>query len=80
MYDWIGWVATAIVASSYFSKQATTLRRIQGVAALVWLSYGVLIHAMPIIVANAVVAVVAIYSSFRPAGKEQAVVAKAESA
>lgn len=70
MYDWIGWVATAIFAISYFYKQASTLRRIQGLAALLWLAYGVLIHAMPIIVANAVVAAVAVFSSFRSPAKE----------
>jgi len=66
MYDWIGWVASAIFASSYFCKQPGTLRRVQALAALVWMGYGVLIHAMPIIVANLVVAVMALYSSFAP--------------
>jgi hypothetical protein len=63
MLDWIGWLATAIFASSYFSKQPGTLRRIQALAALLWIGYGVLIHALPIIVANVIVAVVALYSS-----------------
>jgi uncharacterized protein with PQ loop repeat len=71
MFDWIGWVASAIFASSYFCKQAAALRRVQGLAALLWLTYGVLIHALPIIVANGVVAAVALYSSFRPPGKNQ---------
>jgi hypothetical protein len=59
----IGWLATAIFASSYFSTRATMLRRVQGLAALVWAVYGVLIHAIPIVVANIVVAGVAIGSS-----------------
>jgi hypothetical protein len=63
MLDWIGWVATAIFASSYFFKQPGTLRRIQALAALFWIGYGVLMHALPIIVANLVVAAVALYSS-----------------
>jgi hypothetical protein len=67
MYDWIGWVASAIFASSYFCKQPGTLRRVQALAALVWMGYGVLIHALPIIVANVVVAAVALYSSLTPA-------------
>ena len=71
MFDWIGWVASAIFASSYFCKQAATLRRVQGLAALLWLTYGVLIHALPIVVANGVDAAVALYSSFRPPGKPQ---------
>ena len=63
MLDWIGWVATAIFACSYFSKEPGTLRRIQALAALFWIGYGVLMHALPIIVANLVVAAVALYSS-----------------
>ena len=65
MLDYIGWVATAIFASSYFCKQPGTLRRIQALAALLWIGYGILIHAAPVIVANLVVAAVALYSSFR---------------
>jgi len=65
MLDWIGWIATAIFASSYFFKRPETLRRIQALAALLWICYGVLIHALPVIVANLVVAAVAVYSSFR---------------
>ena len=66
MLDYIGWLATAIFASSYFCKQPGTLRRIQALAALLWIGYGILIHAAPVIVANLVVAAVALYSSFRP--------------
>jgi hypothetical protein len=65
MLDSIGWLATAIFASSYFFKQPGTLRRVQALAALLWIAYGVLIHALPVIVANLVVAAVALYSSFR---------------
>jgi hypothetical protein len=67
MPDYIGWLATATFASSYFSKHPVRLRRIQALAALLWMSYGVLIHAIPIIMANLIVAVLAIFSSFRPA-------------
>jgi hypothetical protein len=68
MYDWIGWVASAIFASSYFARQPITLRRIQALAALLWMAYGILIHALPIIVANLVVAAMALYSSWAPRG------------
>ena len=67
MPDYIGWLATATFASSYFSKHPARLRRIQALAALLWMSYGVLIHAVPIIVANLIVAVLAVFSSFRRA-------------
>jgi len=67
MPEYIGWLATATFASSYFSKHPARLRRIQALAALLWISYGLLIHAVPVIVANLIVAVLAISSSFRPA-------------
>ena len=65
MLDWLGWLATAVFLTSYFTKQPATLRRIQGLAACLWAVYGVLIHALPVIVANILVAGVAIASSFR---------------
>ena len=71
MNDWIGWVATAMFASSYFCKRPATLRRVQGLAALLWMSYGFLIHALPVIIANMVVAAIALFSSFWPAIRER---------
>src|SRR5438034_2942605 len=63
MPDLVGWLATAIFAISYFCKRTTTLRRVQGIAALAWATYGVLIHSLPIIVANVIVASLAFGSS-----------------
>ncbi len=60
----IGWLATAIFASSYLFRQPLILRRIQAAAALLWVIYGVAIHAMPVVVANLIVAGAALYSSF----------------
>jgi hypothetical protein len=65
MFEWIGWVATATFATSYFCRKPALLRRIQALAALLWIGYGALIHALPVIVANVVVAVFAAYSSLR---------------
>jgi len=64
MLSWIGWVATALFASSYLCKRQVTLRRVQAGAAVLWVIYGLLIHAFPVVVANALVATVALYSSF----------------
>jgi hypothetical protein len=65
MLDWIGYVATAAFASSYFVKRPETLRRVQAFAALLWIGYGVLIHSIPVIVANAIVAGVAVVTAMR---------------
>lgn len=62
---WIGWVATAVFASSYFCREAASLRRVQAAAAVLWVVYGVLIQAAPVIVANLIVAGVALGSSLR---------------
>lgn len=65
MFEWIGWVATAVFAISYLCRQPVLLRRTQAFAALLWIGYGLVIKAPPVIVANAVVAVMAVYSSFQ---------------
>jgi hypothetical protein len=59
----IGWVATAIFVTSYLFKDPTALRRIQALAATLWVAYGVIIHATPVVVANLLVAGIAVYSS-----------------
>ena len=66
MISAIGWLATAIVTSSYFFHNHKTLRALQALGAIVWLTYGVLINSKPVMVANIIVAVVAAYSIFMP--------------
>ena len=63
--SWIGWVATAVFASSYLFKHPVALRRAQGGAAILWVIYGVVIHAFPVVVANLLVASMALYSASR---------------
>ena len=50
--EWVGWSATAVVVSSYFFERANVMRRIQMIGAVMWLSYGVLLSAYPVVVAN----------------------------
>ena len=64
MLAWIGWVATAVFAGSYLCRRPATLRRVQAVAAVLWVAYGVLIQAAPVVVANVIVAGAALWSSF----------------
>jgi hypothetical protein len=61
--DWIGWVATALFLASYACKSQTRLRLTQAAAALVWMAYGVVLQAVPMIVANLLVAAVAVYTT-----------------
>ncbi len=68
MLDLLGWAATGIFAGSYLCRKPGALQRLQAVAAFVWIGYGFLIHARPIVVANVIVVVLAAYSSWRERG------------
>jgi hypothetical protein len=63
--SWIGWVATAVFACSYLFNHPVALRRVQAGAAILWIIYGLMISAMPVVVANLLVALMAVYSSSR---------------
>lgn len=62
MLQWIGWAATAMFAVSYLCKRSSTLRGMQALAAFLWIIYGVTIHAVPVIVANLIVAAMAMFT------------------
>lgn len=62
---WIGWVATAVFATSYFVPRVSMLTKIQAAAACLWIVYGIRIGAFPVIAANVIVAGAALFSSFR---------------
>jgi hypothetical protein len=64
--DWIGWMATAVFASSYLCNDQAQLRRVQALAACMWAVYGAIIGATPVLVANLLVAAMAVWSSLRP--------------
>ena len=65
MLNLLGWAATAVFSASYFFRQPAALRRIQAVAACLWIAYGILIGAFPVVAANVIVAAAAIYSARR---------------
>lgn len=65
MLDGLGWVATALFAGSYFCKTPRAMRRLQASAALLWVGYGIWMNAFPIIVANVIVAALAVYSDWK---------------
>ena len=51
----LGWVATAVFVASYFFAKPAALRAVQMGGAVLWIVYGVLIGAIPVIAANALV-------------------------
>jgi len=68
--EWIGWLATAVFAASYVFKDASTLRKIQAGAAILWVIYGLIIHSSPVVAANVAVAGMALWSSITSRDRE----------
>jgi hypothetical protein len=64
--DALGWTATSVFVASYFLASPRAVRRTQMAGALIWLTYGLLIDARPVIVANVLVAGAAAWSLVRP--------------
>lgn len=60
----LGWLATAVFSASYLFRSGAALRRVQALAALLWIGYGIAIGATPVIVANLIVAAAAFGSAF----------------
>jgi hypothetical protein len=63
----VGWVATAVFVASYFFSRADLLVRVQIAGALLWLVYGVLMRAPPVIAANLLVAGAALWKATQAA-------------
>lgn len=61
----LGWVATAVFVGSYFFSRPSLLRAAQMMGAVLWITYGVLISALPVIVANALVFAAAAWTMLR---------------
>jgi hypothetical protein len=65
MIDYLGWAATAVFVSSYFFDRAEVLRAVQMVGALMWIIYGALLGALPVVAANVLVFAAAAWASIR---------------
>lgn len=61
----VGWAATGVFVVSYFFPRPSQLRAAQMLGALLWLGYGLLIHASPVIVANLLVFGAAAWTTYR---------------
>jgi hypothetical protein len=60
----LGWVATALFCLSYLVP-ARSLLAVQIVAAVLWVGYGALTHAAPVVVSNCIVVTAAGFSLWR---------------
>jgi hypothetical protein len=61
----LGWTATGVFVASYFAARPSLLRAIQMLGALLWVAYGLLIGATPVIVANVLVFSAALWTAVR---------------
>jgi hypothetical protein len=68
----LGWTATAVFVGSYFFGRPSLLRATQMLGATLWITYGVLIKASPIIVANVLVFSAAAWTAFRKSSAQAA--------
>ena len=59
----LGWVATGVFVGSYFFTRPLTLRALQMAGAALWVLYGILIHAIPVVAANALVLAAAAWTT-----------------
>jgi hypothetical protein len=55
MTQTLGWIATTLFVGSYFFKRPALLRAMQMAGAALWIVYGAMIGAIPVVVANGLV-------------------------
>jgi hypothetical protein len=67
----IGWSATAVFTASYFFERPVLLRLFQMAGAALWLAYGVLLGASPVIVANLIVLLAVLLTTVRSQRRAQ---------
>jgi len=65
MTQYLGWAATAVFIASYFFTRPIVLRTVQMAGALMWVTYGALIGAPPVVVANVLVFIAAGWTAMR---------------
>lgn len=63
--DWLGWIATAVFVFSYFCRSPAALRFFQMAGATLWIAYGLIISASPVVVANMLVLSAAAWTTLR---------------
>jgi hypothetical protein len=64
--EYLGWAATAVFVGSYLCRRSDALKRVQMLGALIWVAYGLLIQATPVVAANLLVFSVAGWTLLRP--------------
>jgi hypothetical protein len=68
----LGWVATSVFVASYFFAKPAALRAVQMGGATLWVVYGFLIGAAPVVAANVLVFTAAAWTFARRRSQETA--------
>jgi len=63
--DYLGWIATGVFIVSYFCRSPAALRSFQMAGAVLWIAYGMIINASPVVVANILVFAAAAWTTVR---------------
>lgn len=67
--EYLGWLATAVFVGSYLCKRSDALKRVQMIGALMWVVYGLLISATPVVAANLLVLAAAGWALYSQQGR-----------
>ena len=62
--DWIGYVASFFVVTSFLMTELKTIRIINTIGAFLFIAYGILIDKIPVIIPNVGIAIIQIYHLF----------------
>jgi hypothetical protein len=65
LIDYLGWLATGVFIASYFFASPLMLRTLQMTGAVLWVAYGIIIGAPPVVVANVLVFAAAAWTAVR---------------
>jgi hypothetical protein len=68
----LGWAATAVFVASYFFTRADALVKVQIAGALMWVAYGLVMRAPPVVAANVLVMGAATWKARQARRAEQA--------
>lgn len=63
--EWIGYAASAVIAISLLMTSLVKLRIINSVGCLLFVIYGLILHAYPVAVANLVVVFINLYHLYK---------------
>lgn len=63
--EWIGYAASAVIAISLLMTSLVKLRIINSVGCLLFVIYGLILHAYPVAVANLIVVFINLYHLYK---------------